>query len=234
MRFRSEVQLGEHLHVQPIETVKNEPMLFNARGDWAYVNGGPITRDFLEAFLIDNPELSLEDVVFDSRVHMLMPGWFPCIPGFHHDDVPRLRKDGQPWYAENEIARAWSSMYVIDPRGLYRSKHAMGMVGDDICRTQFALGEAKFTPVSEGNVLYRQWHPEVERHLSFGHLEDWSAPMHQLVYFDDRTWHQGVEATGSGWRWFGRASWDTDRVKNVTNEIRRQVQVYMANPMEGW
>jgi hypothetical protein len=42
------------------------------------------------------------------------------------------------------------------------------------------------------------------------------------------------QANGNGWRFFIRASWSTDRVKNCTNEIRRQVQVYMENPVEGW
>jgi ribosomal protein L4 len=42
----------------------------------------------------------------------------------------------------------------------------------------------------------------------------------------------GTRAVKNGWRLFIRASWNTDR--KPTNEFRRQVQVYMENPMEGW
>lgn len=196
--------------------VKNEPMLFNARGDWAYMNGGPITQRFLGTLL--NQGTALSDVVFDSRVTMLMKGWWPCIPGWHHDDVPREREDGQPEYTKPS----------------YRSQHAFALAGDDICRTQFALGEAKFKPVPLGELIYRQWHREVEAHIMAGRMSVLRCRMHQVYYFDDRAWHQGVRADAPGWRWFGRASWNTARVAKVANEIRRQVQVYLEHPMEGW
>jgi hypothetical protein len=58
------------------------------------------------------------------------------------------------------------------------------------------------------------------------------TPSDTVVFFDDRTWHQGTRAVKNGWRLFIRASWNTNR--KATNEFRRQVQVYMENPMEGW
>lgn len=68
------------------EDIKNEPMFFNCDLDFIYKNGGEITKSFVDSM----PEgWKQSDIVFDSRVHMLMPGWFPAIPGFHHDDVPR-------------------------------------------------------------------------------------------------------------------------------------------------
>ena len=72
----------------------------------------------------------------------------------------------------------------------------------------------------------------VEEKLKSGELELMKAPSDQVVFFDDRTWHQGTRAVKNGWRLFIRASWDTNR--KPTNEFRRQVQVYMENPMEGW
>jgi hypothetical protein len=65
--------------------IKKEPMFFNSDFDYAYLNGGKITRSFLDNL----PDGWRIDVVFDSRIHMLMPGWYPSIPGWHHDDVPR-------------------------------------------------------------------------------------------------------------------------------------------------
>lgn len=81
-------------------------------------------------------------------------------------------------------------------------------------------------------VIYKQWHPEVERKISEGALEKYSVPDRQIIFFNDRSWHQGTMAVKSGWRWFGRISWGSGRVP--TNEIRRQVQVYLEYPMEGW
>ena len=221
--FFSHIQLSH----EPFDTgftqdqVKNEPMFFNSGFMYAYENGGPITRAFLERFSKDHEEMLSqdnyeEDFVFDSRVHMLMPGWFPCIPGFHHDDVPR-GENGQPDY--------------INPA--YRSNHVMGLVNGDICPTQFALGPASLS-IPENDIIYKHWHPEVEQLCRDGKLELIDAPSGVLIYFDCDTLHQGQRARDGGWRWFGRLSWNTHRSRNVTNEIRRQVQVYLEYPMEGW
>lgn len=207
--FRSEFTLGERLPEFTEEQVKNEPMFFNASPEFAYERGGPITKAFLDA-------LPSRPVVVDSRVHMLMPGWFPCIPGFHHDDVPRSRSDGQPNYDDPE----------------YRSLHALALINGDIAPTNFAVGTADFAGVPLGETIYKQWHEEVEEYIASGKLNRVAAPSNQIVIFDDRAWHEGVRAVGNGWRWFGRASWATNRTP--TDEIRRQVQVYMENPMEGW
>lgn len=221
-KFNSQIKLlgqfGEGL-----TDIKNEPMFFNCAPLFAYQNGGPITQAFLNALPKD---WCGDDTVFDSRVHMLMPGWYPAIPGFHHDDVPRPEippgqhfiTAGQPDY-EN-------------PR--YRSEHILGLVNGDICPTVFALGKCVMPAVDEGELIYRKWHLEVERLLKSGELEHYSAPSNLLVYFDCDTFHSGVKATGSGWRWFGRISRHTDRVNKITNEIRNQVQVYLEFPMEGW
>ena len=145
-----------------------------------------------------------------------MPNWFPCIPGFHHDDVPRDRNDGQPEYDNPS----------------YRSNHAIALVNAEIAPTQFALGTAQFSKPKNGEVFYEVWHKEVEELLKMGKLKSFSAPNQTIVYFDDRTWHQGTPAISGGWRWFGRLSWNTKRIP--TNEFRKQVQVYLTNPMQGW
>lgn len=207
----------------PNEAIKNEPMFFNCDAEYALKHGGPITKQFLQALpsqILDKP------LVFDSRSHMLMPGWFPAIPGFHHDDVPRPEipvgqhfvTAGQPDYD--------------NPR--YRSEHIMGLVNGDICPTEFALGQCTMPSVAKGDLIYRRWHEEVERLLGEMKLASWHAPDRTLVYFDCDAFHQGTKAVSNGWRWFGRISWNTERTSKVTNEIRAQAQVYLEFPMEGW
>lgn len=227
----SQVQLGRPFRGGfTLDEVKNEPMLFNCDLQYALEHGGPITRAFVEAFMDDQLALAshwlvakhsrkemLSRFVIDSRVHMLMKGWYPCIPGFHHDDVPRTALGGQPNY--------------IRPH--YRSKHCMGLVNGDVCPTQYAVGVAEFDLPEEG-IIYKQWHLDVVEKIEHGELNTLSAPSNRLVYFDDRSWHQGTTAVKDGWRWFARISWNTDRADTITNELRRQVQAYLAAPMEGW
>lgn len=198
------------------DEVKNEPMLFNCDINGALKLGGPITHDFLLKAAGYLPMDTLAHAVIDSRVHMLMPGWFPCIPGYHHDDVPRSRSDGQPDY-DNPA---------------YRSQHLLALVNGDICPTEFAVGHFECSDVPIGDIIYKRWHEEVESQLSKGVGKRVNAPTNELIHFDDRAFHQGTRAVKGGWRWFGRISWSTHR--KPTNELRRQVQVYLEHPMEGW
>jgi hypothetical protein len=222
-QFDSRVQLRGAFPAEfPDSVVKNEPMFFNCDLKFAHENGGPITKAFIEALPADWTD---EPVVLDSRVHMLMKNWFPCIPGFHHDDVPR-RKDqyGQPNYDDPE----------------YRSEHLMGLVNAHVAPTLFALtpegatDSPRFELPAPDRVVYEAWHWEVERLLKEGQLTAFEAPSGQLLQFDWQSWHTGQRAVSNGWRWFVRLSRKTARTEHITNEFRRQVQVYLENLMQGW
>ncbi len=204
--------------------VKNEPMLFNNDLKGAYTNGGVITTLALDILPEDWREA---DLVIDSRVHMLMPGWYPCIPGWHHDDVPRTRSDGQPNYEDAQ-----------------RSEHGIFLVNSHIAPTEFALGDARFNDVPLGETVYAQWHKEVGERISSANLVTKKVPNMQWIFFDDRTWHRGVAAVENGWRFFIRVSryytlQDGQKVYNArsnvrTNEVRKQVQIYMQAENAGW
>jgi hypothetical protein len=197
-----------------IDEIKNEPMFFNCDLNFVKKNCGVITHYFLLGLPDDwkhcNP-------VIDSRVHMLMPGWFGAIPGFHHDDVPRTTPSGQPNYDTPE----------------YRSEHLTGLVNAEIAPTLFALGEHRL-PVIKDGVIYRAWHPIVEEQLQTGVLKPYEVKSGSYVEFDWQSIHTATKAVGGGWRWFIRLSRNTDRQKTITNEIRCQVQVYLEAPMDGW
>lgn len=196
------------------ELIKNETMFFNCDLEFAYKHGNEITRSFIDSLPDDWKTC---DTVFDSRVHMLMPNWLSCIGGYHQDDVPRPN-GGQPDYDNM----------------LYKSEHIMGSVNADICPTQFAIGESTFHKVSTGENVYKVWHNDVMKKLEAGELLAINAKDRTLIQFDWQTWHTGTLAKSNGWRWFGRLSRNTDRTKTITNEIRRQTQVYMQNLTEGW
>jgi hypothetical protein len=65
-------------------------------------------------------------------------------------------------------------------------------------------------------------------------LADISAKEGQMIKFNDRALHRGTLAVGNGWRHFIRISQCTNR--QVLNEIRSQVQVYLpeGKENEGW
>jgi hypothetical protein len=190
--------------------IKSEPMIFGGSYDFSMQHAGPITRDFLQAV----PE-QYRTGIFDSRVHMLKKGFFPCIPGWHHDEVPRTLPNGQPNYAEN-----------------MKVNHVMAIQGD-ICPTQFAVGECDL-PIDpcSSTTIYAQWHPLIEKMISDSQLQKVSVQSARLIEFDSDSLHQGTAATCGGWRFFGRMSSNSSRP--FQNEVRKQVQVYLGDTYAGW
>lgn len=173
MEINSQITHGTKVRSFDEKVIKNEPMLFNC--DWwaAYEMGGDPTKEFLLSL---PSHVQNHSTIIDSRVHMLMPGW-------HHDDVPR-GIDGQPNYYNPE----------------YRSQHAMVLYNGDICPTEFAVGKAEFSNPEFHPIVYKAWHKEVEHNLEHMQLSHVLAPSNQIIYFDDRTWHQGTAAKKGGWR----------------------------------
>lgn len=206
---------------QPDEVIKAEPMFFSSSLDFAYDHGGVITRQFIDRLVADlrfwkNSTGDRSMPIFDSRVHMLMPGWCPAIPGWHHDDVPRSRSDRQPNY--------------IDPE--YLSEHVMATVNGQIAPTYGISGLLKVNEVPLGQTIYNVWHNELTEQITNGIIIEHALPTETLIQFDWQFFHRASKAVSNGWRWFGRVSINTDR--KITNEMRNQVQVYLENPTEGW
>jgi hypothetical protein len=216
MIFNSEMYVrGQFPCLYPDSVVKNEPMFFNCDLEYAYKHGHDITRQFLDGLPED---WKLDDVVLDSRVHMLMPGWYPCIPGWHHDDVPRSTPTKQPNYADPE----------------YRAEHLMGLVNAQLAPTKFACGRAEVSEPDINTTIYKKWNDEIEEQVKSFWLSQVSARSGEYIQFDCDSFHTGTKAVGNGWRWFTRLSRNTNRVKFITNEVRHQVQVYMEDPTQGW
>lgn len=216
-------EVGTFAETIPNDSIKNEPMFFNSDFHFAMEKGGEITKSFLNALPDDWKN---QPLAFDSRVHMLMPGWYPAIPGFHHDDVPRADIP-----AGQHFITAGQPDYD-NPR--YLSEHILGLVNADVCPTNFAVGECIMPKIPEGELIYRKWHEEVVSLIKEGKLKEVSTKDRTLVYFDWQSFHSGTKCVSNGWRWFGRVTRNSERVKKVTNEIRVNAQVYLEFPMEGW
>lgn len=221
-KFSSQIQtVGEFPCDWSKDIVKNEPMFYKSSYQFVRQHGGPITMSFL-----DSLPTGWENCIIDSRSHMLMNGWYPAIPGFHHDDVPR------PVAPEGSHFLTAGQPDYDNPR--YLSQHLMGLVNAEVCPTEFAIGECEMPAVPADGLIYREWHNEVLKLLAAGKLKSVNAESGKLIQFDWQTFHQATAAVGSGWRWFMRLTRNSETVSRPMNEIRQQVQVYLEFPMEGW
>lgn len=196
--------------------IKHEPMLWQADLDFARKNGGPLTKAFLSELL---PKLgdAAPKLIIDSRVHMLMPGMWPCIPGWHHDDIPRTRADKQPNYFEQAS----------------NLRHFMTVIGS-VSPTEFAVGDFSLE-IPSAEKIYKCWSPKITR------LTESSDPSslhpvlvlpNHLIEFDANTLHRGTEATSTGFRFFIRATLNSTQTPK--NEMRHNANVYMKDIEEGW
>ena len=194
------------------EEIKNEPMLFSADYSFAEKNGGPLTEEFL--LLLDRSK----DWIIDTRVHMLMKGWYPCIGGWHCDNIPRNTENGQPNY-KNPPFVSNLILGVVD-------------VGTGSL-TEFLDGPVTLPdpPEDLDSPLYGFWSKEINKQLAAGEIQSSIITNRSVIGFDSFTFHRGTPATGSGWRFFIRAT--TDTPQTAYNEIRQQVNTYI--PVEaGW
>lgn len=194
-----------------IEEIKNETMLFSASTQFAKKVGGPLTKQFI-SFLDPTKEW-----IIDSRVHMLMEGWYPCIGGWHLDDVAR-GEDGQPDFKT-----------LVNP-----VEHVLAVVD---CGTE-SLTDFLISPIEitterpkYNKILYNYWNTKINNMLKRGEAVSDRIENNTVIQFTSRSFHKGTPAKSSGWRFFIRASVGSDRT--FVNEIRKQVNVYMPTEM-GW
>lgn len=195
--------------------IKAEPMFFSASNDFCMENGGPLTKWFCERL----PK-NQSGYVIDSRTHMLMNGWYPCIPGWHHDDVPRNPSmNNQPDYLNME----------------YHSRHVMCVVGET------AMPQFLNVPVTldlPENNIYMVWDGLINRlidpQLGGRNAHVWDVPSGKMIAFGWESFHRGMPATQDGWRWFIRATRMDSTRREIKNEIRAQVQVYLPTLNAGW
>ncbi len=213
MKIRSEIIYGHNLIKASQAEIKQEPMLHRADVPFASSNGGKLTLQFLDA--VSYYWGTKDNLLIDSRVHMLMPGQFPCIPGWHHDDVPREREDKQPNYDNPS----------------YKAEHCMALWGD-CSLTEFALGEHEIEIPPIGQKIYKVLSPQIEALCLDGKLKRVIAPSEKLIFFNYHTWHRGAETTKTGFRFFIRATRNSKL--EARNEIRYNANVYIPVLDEGW
>lgn len=217
--------------IEPVFSVSQmeaEPMLFSSDLNFAEQAGGPITQWALaEVRHMINVALGYAEragknygVSIDTRTHMLMPGFFPAIPGWHCDAVPRSSYHGQPDLDAADLDHVLHIVICVGAEG-----------ADPMSYTEFIPCNTKVYIDTEGENIWTQVHKQTEQALSEGRATKIATSNGKIAMFDQHGIHRATPATSRGWRWFFRATVSDAKPQN---SIRHQTQVYITEESGGW
>lgn len=194
-----------------ITELEAEPMLFSAGLGLAFDNGGPLTRDII-CHLPTGQCPKDKYIVIDTRVHMLMEGMYPAIPGWHGDGFPRQEKGSQP------------DLKAFDPE----VEHFVCLLGSNgrwgTSKTEF------YTKPVELDIWESRVWQSVDMQMADHRAHRMNVQPGEIVRFNQRTLHRATPCVEAGWRLFFRMSFYH---RPPTNKIRRQTQVYTTES-QGW
>lgn len=221
---RNSLVLGNKIDQPTPDLVKNTMSLWNASLEDAARYGGDLTRAALSAMKFRHEH---RYIVVDTKVHMLMPGMNPAIPGWHTDGAPRGPRyrpdgDGPPdvWAQQDAALGLRSPRYHL-------------LVTGNCCLTEFMPNPVELEIDKTPSVtLYANVTEQVNR-LKF---HQFVAPTCQVVEFDWWDLHRGVEAWGKEWRFLIRVT-ETDHLQPQTDLrkiLRTQQNVYLNGDKYGW
>lgn len=228
MRFnRRPLVIGHAIEAPSDDLLRNTLGLVNASPEDAVRYGGDVTRAALGAMNLKNDR---RYIVVDVKVHMLMPGFCPAIPGWHTDSVPRAA-DGNP---QGPMAPDLALQEQIDASG--RATHFHLLTTGSGCLTEFFTlrnAEIEIPPSASATTLYAAMTKQVAERRKTGSAT-WASqqflttPSCTVIEWDWWDIHRGVTATKREWRYLIRVT-ETDFLppdKDLRRVIRTQQQVY--------
>lgn len=197
-----------------------EPSLFSCSSLMVNQVGGPLTRSALnqiEQFYPKQIEVAKKaglTPIIDVRVHRLMPGQYPAIPGWHCDAVPRNNYHGQPDFS------------MVDPAAF----HVCLLLSNEkqgVSNTEFVDSVIK-PKMWDDEHVYRDLHREVER-IKPDIVE---LPDGVFAWFNQRSIHRASPCHRRGVRMFMRYS--MYHKPPIQNKVQGQQQVYQLAEANGW
>lgn len=201
--------------------IKYAPQFYRADLDFIWKKANELGNLLMMelAIAIDNSKLlaDFKYISVDTRVHMLMPEMYPCIPGWHCDDF--YRPDGAQPDLQNVLPAKHLALVLDAGSGSF---------------TEY-LTEAADLPAPEELVtidpdpIYGKYNAIIEEAVS---LKRKTVKSGELAVFGPLDFHRGMPATGRGWRFFMRATGSDHR--EPKSELRTQTQVYLTKPFHGW
>lgn len=206
--------------------IKDTLALWNCDIDTALKYGGDVTRGAIGAMNLVGDR---KHIIVDTKTHMLMPGFYPGIPGWHTDGVPRGSERNPAAKADPDIA-AQAAMDDEAPRF-----HLL--VTGKVCPTLFDTTQHRTlnVPLGPDPDLYKTISEQMDNAYKFadGHFME-TAP--STVYeWDWWQLHTAQAAKAHGWRFLIRVT-ETNHFEPQTDLrkiIRTQQQVYVPEQF-GW
>lgn len=218
---RNPIRIGRTIEQPPTEVIKNTPALWNASLDDALKYGGELTRAAIGAMDL---KFDRKYIIVDTKIHMLMPGFYPAIPGWHTDGVPR-GKDLRP-----DVKDAPN---IFAQENMSSSRFHLLVTGEG-CLTKFINGPLELDVPDEPSAdLYKVITEQISSREE--DLEIVESPSCTVVEFDWWNLHTGVRAKKHEWRFLIRVT-ETDHMEPQTDLrkiIRTQQQVYVPEQF-GW
>ena len=213
---RNPLQYGGTIEQPPVSEIKNTFGLWNASMDDAVRYGGPITRDAIRAM---NLRHDRKNIIVDVKIHMIMKGWSPAIPGVHQDGSPR-DASGHP--------NGKGPPDILSQEGNDRFNRYHILVTGTGCLTQFVNRPIDIPiPTEPSYDVYST----ISKHVNdLARTEDilTEIPSCTAVSFDWFDLHTGVVAKENEWRYLIRVC-ESDYYEPQTElreVIRMQSQVY--------
>lgn len=210
---------------QPVANeIKNSFGLWNASYDDAIRYGGDITREALRAM---NLRHDRKHIIVDTKIHMLMPGMSPAIPGWHTDGAPRDN-------LKNPGGSGLPDTFAQEGDERFNRYHIL--VTGIGCLTKYIKNPIKVKiPSVPSEQVYTIMSEHITRRVK---EEPWLAidvPTCTVTEFDWWDIHTGVIATKKEWRYLIRVC-ESDYYEPRTDLreiLRMQSQVYAPHDF-GW
>lgn len=215
---RNKPIIGSPIEQPSQELIKNTLGLHNASLDDALKYGGELTRSAIGAMDL---QFTKKNIIVDTKVHMLLPGMCPAIPGWHNDGVPRgdsldptIKKEPNI-HAQEDID---SPIFHL-------------LVTGESCLTSF-IKERNIeleVPNVPSSKLYQMVSNQIEEKLNNAEITSYEAPSCAPVMWDWWEVHTGTFAKSHEWRFLIRVTEsDIQEPKtDLRDVIRTQQQGYM-------
>ncbi len=197
--------------------LKNTFGLWNASLDDAILYGGEITRLALKRM---NLRHDRKNIIVDTKIHMLMPGWSPAIPGWHADGAPRNAK-------KNPQGSDLPDTFAQEGDARYNRYHIM--VTGYGCLTQYINKPMDIIiPSVPSEKVYSMMSDQVAQTVK--DKPEWVSTFESGMVYEFDWWniHTGVIATKKEWRYLIRVC-ESDYYeprKDLREVIRMQSQIY--------
>lgn len=194
------------------DEIRRLPQFHRGSLDYVYRLGGTLYRAILDRapFRTNRKYISI-----DSRVHMLMPGFLPCIGGWHCDDFyrPTGKQPDLPGLMNRPNLMAVHHAFILGTEAPTIFAAESFSLPDEALRSEH---------------VYHDCH----RYIEELNPKTFEAPESTFVSFNSLTFHRGQRSKGSGWRLFLRIT-ESDHYQPL-DEIRTQTQVYLVDERAGW